>query len=257
MEISEGNNIKLEESDEKGMLNANALKNYLSKAIKAICEINLSDGFGSGFFCKIPYSENNNLLLPVLITNNHVLPRDLINSKNEIKIIINGETKTIFLKQRKIWTDEKMDYTCIEIKEKEDNINSFYYLDDNVLEKNCFNEFYLNKNVIIFGINKEDKQVGFSNGLIKKYKDCFFAYNCNTYPGCSGGCIVNQANNCVIGIHRGEIETTNKSIINQGIFISNVINNIKESKENLFIKVNYCYFYYFNIGSKLLLFLLF
>ena len=53
------------------------------------------------------------------------------------------------------------------------------------------------------------------------------------------------------------MEKTEETILNQGIFISNVINNIKESKENLFIKVNYCYFYYFNIGSKLLLFLLF
>ena len=45
------------------------------EAKKAICIIHLSKGFGSGFLCKIPYTENNNILLPVLITNNHVLSK--------------------------------------------------------------------------------------------------------------------------------------------------------------------------------------
>ena len=58
----EGYNIILENSDEKGMLNAKKTKSYLEKAEKAVCEIILPNGFGSGFFCKIPYTENNNLL---------------------------------------------------------------------------------------------------------------------------------------------------------------------------------------------------
>ena len=227
MEKFEGYNIKLEKADDKGMLNLFAIVDYSSKAQKAICEIKLSNGFGSGFFCKIPYTENDNLLLPVLITNNHVLPRDLLQNKNDIKIVINNESKVISLNQRKVWTDEKIDFTCIEIKENEDNIHTFYNLDDNVLDRNSSNDFYLNKNVLIFAINQKDKQIGFSNGLIKKNKDCFFAYTCNTYPGCSGGCIVNQFNNCVIGIHRGEIETGREKIINQGIFLKNVIRCIK------------------------------
>ena len=69
-------------------------------------------------------------------------------------------------------------------------------MDDNVLDDDC----YLNQNVLIFAINKNDKQIGFSNGIIKNYKDSFFGYNCNTYPGCSGGCIVNQFNNNAIGM---------------------------------------------------------
>ena len=72
MEKFDGYNIKLEKADEKGMLNLNAIINFSSKAKKSICEIKLPNGFGSGFFCKIPYTENDNLLLDVLITNNHV-----------------------------------------------------------------------------------------------------------------------------------------------------------------------------------------
>ena len=231
----EGYNIKLEISDEKGMINGNTMMNYLQKAINAVCEICVSTyKFGSGFFCKIPFMENNIIFLPVLITNNHVLSKKEL--EKEIKIKINGETKIIPLKGRKKWTDEEMDFTCIEIKEKEDNIHTFFSLDDKVLDENYSNEWYLNQNVFIFAINKNDKQIGFSNGIIKKNQDSLFAYTCNTYPGCSGGCIVNQFNNNVIGIHRGAIET-GKNAVNAGIYIYNVIKSIKPSKENILKKV--------------------
>ena len=230
MATFEGNIIKNEKSDEKGMINVNALMNYLPKAKKAICEIDLEKGFGSGFFCKIPYTENNNVLLPVLLTNNHVLSRDELNSIDYIIINIDGEGKAIPLKQRKKWTDEKIDFTCIEIKEEEDDIHTFFQLDDNALDNKYSNDYYLNKKVLIFAINKnDDKQVCLSNGIIIKNENCFFNYTCNTYPGCSGGCIVNQFNNCVIGIHKGGIKT-NKNI---GIYIKDVIKYIKDSKENL------------------------
>ena len=224
-----GFNVKLEKSDEKGMLNVNALLDYLPKAKKAVCEIELSNGFGSGFFCKIPFTENNNFLLPVLITCNHVLPRDLLKSKDYIKIIIDGKSRIISLKERKYWTHEKMDFTCIEIKEKYDDIHTFFNLDDNALCRTISNDDYLNKKVIVFGINQYGKEVGFSNGTIVKNENCFFAYTCNTYPGCSGGCIVNQYNNCIIGIHRGEIENKKKNILNQGIYLRNIIEIIKSS----------------------------
>ena len=227
---SKKKNIKLESSDEKDMVNENSIIEFLSKAKKAICEIKMPNGkFGSGFFCKIPYTDNNNLLLPLLITCNHVLNEDLITSK-DIKIVLDGEGKTISLKQRKKWTDKYLDFACIEIKEKEDNINTFYYLDDNVLDEKCSNNCYLNKNVLIFGINGIDKQIGFSNGLIKKCKTYSFSYNCDTYPGCSGGCIVNQDNNCVIGIHKGE---NINGDLNLGIFIREIFKYIKDNKEKI------------------------
>ena len=264
MDKFEGYDIKLEKADEKGMINGKAIMNYLKKAIKAVCEIKLTNGFGSGFFCKIPLTENNCIFSPVLITNNHVLSREFLNSHDYITIIIDDENKDIPLKQRKIWTDEKMDFTCIEIKE-EDKIHTFFNLDDNVLDTNYSNENYLNQNVIIFAINKDIKQIGFSNGLIKKNLDCFFSYTCNTFPGCSGGCVVNEFNNCVIGIHRGEIKTDNKNSLNAGIYIRNIIKYIKDSKENLLSNVNQYFnnlifiklLIYFIIGRKYLLFLLF
>ena len=232
-----GNDIKFQSSDEKEMINGKAMLYFLPKAIKAVCEICISTNkFGSGFFCKIPYTQNNNLLLPVLITNNHVLSKNELES--DLKIKINGETKVISLKGRKKWTDKTIDFTCIEIKEEEDNIHTFFNLDDNVLDKNYSNDCYLNHHVIIFAINRKDKQIGFSNGVIKKNEESFFEYTCNTFPGCSGGCIVNQINNNIIGIHRAEIKTSNKKAVNEGIYINNVINYIKQSKEKISEKVN-------------------
>ena len=220
-----------ERSGPKGMINLNAIAEYSSKAKKAVCEVIIpGGGFGSGFFCKIPYTENDNLLLPVLITCNHVFNRDLITSK-DIKIIRDGKTKTIPLKRRKKWTDMALDFTCIEIKEKEDKIHTFFNLDDNVLDKNCSNDYYLNKKVIIYGINQNDNnQIGFSNGVITECKYDSFSYTCDTYPGCSGGCIVNQYNNNVIGIHLGAIENTD---LNAGRFIRQIIKYLKNNKETL------------------------
>ena len=234
MGTSQGNGIKFQKSDAKGMIDGDAMMLFLPKAKKAICEIKLPNGFGSGFFCKIPYTEDNNHLIPALITCNHVLSKDLIKTNN-INIILNGQTKTLSLNQRKIWTDEIIDFTCIEIKEKEDNIYTFFNLDDNVFT----NELYLNQNVIIYGINnnKIGSKLVFSNGIINKSYGCNFEYTCNTDSGCSGGCIVNQTDNCVIGIHQGEI-TGNKNVVNAGIFIRDIIKYIKENKNAFVSNVN-------------------
>ena len=233
MKKYKGYDIKLERADEKGMIDGETMIYYLQKAKSAICEI--KEGLGSGFFCKIPYTEDNNHLIPVLLTCNHVLTEDLITKQN-INIILEGKAKNISLNKRKIWTDEIMDFTCIEIKEKEDNIYTFFNFDDNIFT----NENYLNRNVIMYGINfKNGNKFAFSNGIIKSSEDSSFEYTCNTYPGCSGGCIVNQFNNCVIGIHRGEINTGNKNeIVNAGIFIRDVIKYIKEHKNSSLLEVS-------------------
>jgi len=147
--------IKLEKSDENGMTDVDLMLNYLPKVKKAICEIILLKGFGSGFFCKIPYTEDSNHFIPVLITSYHVLTCDLI-KKNYIEIIVDKEFKIISLEQRNIWTDETMDFTCIEIKEKEDNIHTFFNLDDNAININDSKDCYLNQKVLVYGINKKN-----------------------------------------------------------------------------------------------------
>ena len=97
------------------------LISLLSTMIQSICEIMKEDEYGVGFFSKINYKNNE---IYCLLTNNHVLSKDDL--ENDIKIKIDGETKILSLKGRKKWTNKEMDFTCIEIKEEEDNIHTFF-----------------------------------------------------------------------------------------------------------------------------------
>ena len=161
-----------------------------------------------------------------------------------------------------------MDFTWIEIK-KEDNIKTHFFLDDNILKSNYSNKDYLNHSVTVYGLNTKDNyKLYYSNGYIKAQENYLFGHTCNTYPGCSGGCIVIENTNCVIGIHKGH----DKNKVNVGIFINDVIKDIAELVNHcsynlyrlliindiiLLLVVNHCYIYYFIIENKSLLFLLF
>lgn len=166
---------------------------------------------GLGFFVGYPIQKDNNLL-NVLLTCKHVLKKDIVYSKKDIKIKVNDAIKNISLsKKRKKWSSEDLDYSCIEILD-DDGIDDYYQLDDIILKKDYSNDLYLNNmksSIIIFAIMK-NKRRGHSIGLIKNKKDHLFAHNCNTYPGCSGGAIVNKNNNCIKGLHRGEIKNLKK-----------------------------------------------
>ena len=91
---------------------------------KYICKIEMDNGYGTGFLCKIPFGSKNNLL-PVLITNNHVIDENYI---YEIRVIIftkenepNYYYNISFDIPRRFYTDKNNDFTIIEIKH-EDNI---------------------------------------------------------------------------------------------------------------------------------------
>ena len=114
----------------------NSIEEMINQMKKNICKIKIGDAQGTGFFCKIPFPDQNNML-KVLITNNHVIKKDILFKKDqEISILIKEEKKIrkLNLNDRiKYTNDEKIyDITIIEIKE-EDNINNFLELDDNVL----------------------------------------------------------------------------------------------------------------------------
>ena len=76
----------------------------------SVCRI-YNNGNGTGFFTKIPYKSK---LLPVLITNNHVINQDDILNNKIILLYINNDkiTKTLKLnRNRLIYTNEKLDVT--------------------------------------------------------------------------------------------------------------------------------------------------
>jgi len=120
-----------------------------------ICKINIGKnrGRGTGFFCEIPFPDENNML-PVFITNNHVINEKLLyeeNSTIEVEIKEFG-VKTINLNNRMKYTNKDYDITIIEVKDT-DVLGNNLELDDNiinnVIKNENKNEKYINKTLYI------------------------------------------------------------------------------------------------------------
>ena len=74
---------------------------------------------GTGFFCKINY---RNELIPVMITNYHIIDENFIEKNNKIKIKINENSKLINISiDNIIYSSETNKYDLIIIKLKEES----------------------------------------------------------------------------------------------------------------------------------------
>ena len=178
---------------------------------KCVCKIRLKDIQGTGFFCKIPFPDINNRL-PVIITNNHIINEELLNTKGS-KIIIDikeeDSLKEISLDNRITFTNREYDITIIEIKET-DNINNYLELDDiiidDILNNNNKNMVYIDNEVYI--IEYPEGKLSISSGQVndifedKKY---IFLHQCRTKAGSAGSPILNISNNKVIGVHHSAL----------------------------------------------------
>ena len=196
---------------------------------KNICKIKIGEEQGTGFFCKIPFPDKNNML-PVFITNNKVLGEELLYKKDAI-ISINIKTekdiKEINLNNRMKYTNNDYDITIIEIKEK-DKIKNYLELDDNIINRIINNENNKNKYIdkTIYILQYPEGNLSVSYGILDKInedKKYIFNHNCCTKIGSSGSPVLG-VNNKLIGIHK-------EGIYNKAIFLDYPI------KE--FIKINY------------------
>ena len=96
------------------------------KKLNATCKILNRDGTskGTGFFCEIIL---NNTLKKVLFTNNHVLN----NYNSDIKIEYDRDIIKLKKENRFFYTNEDLDYSCIEILDS-DNFNNYFKVDKNI-----------------------------------------------------------------------------------------------------------------------------
>ena len=175
---------------------------------KYICKIKINNEKGTGFFCKIPFPDKNNML-PVFITNNHVINK--LNGKiviyieeecNEREIIINND-RMIYMSD-----EQKYDITIVEIKE-EYNIQHYLELDDNIINDILNNDInnkaakYIDDTVYI--IQYPLAKLSVSYGVIKgvfEDKAYEFQHSCSTRCGSSGSPLLNLDCNKIIGIHK-------------------------------------------------------
>ena len=215
-------------------------KLILSQMENCICKIVKDNGHkGTGFFCLIPFPDNNNLL-KVLITNNHILNENDIQDYKMIKFImynkerkIEEEKKIRIDESRKKFTikneDEGIDLTIIEIRQYRDKINDFLRVDDNILELDC-----KRKSIYILHYPQEERLVSY--GLINDiYEGKKINHYCNTEYGSSGSPILSLNNFKVIGVHYGGSQIIN-SKFNFGTFIKYAINEFNNKYKNEIIK---------------------
>ena len=211
-------------------------KKILDQMAKNICKINIDGKRGTGFFTKIPIDDK---LIPVFMTNYHVIDKEYLDSKNEIKVdLYNDESKIINIKNKVIYYNKEYDVVVVEIDEKKDGKYDYLALDDNILKKNKIDD-YIGKSIYIiqYPSYQENQQLSVSYGIIKNRFDDEEEYNfrhyCSTEYGSSGSPILNIYNNKIIGIHKQRHEKNNYNI---GSFlyysIKEYINKYKEKINN-------------------------
>ena len=192
-------------------------KKILEQMEKNICIIKIDNIQGTGFFTKIPFPDLNNML-PVLITNNHIINEELLNANDE-KIIIRIKQdnffKTLNLNNRIKYSREDYDITIIEIKDEDEIIN---YLDlddiiiDDILKNNNANVEYIDKTIYIIHYPKSELSVSYgvlSN--IDELKKFDLIHSCSTEPGSSGSPIFNLKNK-VLGYHKDGLSSNNNNL---------------------------------------------
>jgi len=205
----------------------NIEQQLLEKAKKAICKIistiNNKNEIGTGFFCKIHYNNNKNII-KVLFTNNHILNEESLKVGKIINIIYQGKAKDIKITNDRLYfTDSRdykkgLDYSCIEIFDS-DEIEDFYeiYIDN------------LSNNEIV-SINGyfNGKELNVQSGHLKEIKNYKIYHSVHTEHGCSGSPIILTYRNFnIIGIHRCFIK---EKQLNLGSYIIDVLKHINEEK---------------------------
>jgi len=172
--------------------------NY-KKYKNCICVVN-GIKTGTGFFTKILYKDN---LIPVLITNNHIINDKFLEKEKIIKIYINKKAILINInKDSKIYSSISGEFDITIIRVDEDDINEFLVIDENIF-KDKSELTYKNENIFIlhYQYGKEAK-VSNGNGIeiISEYN---IKHKCNTDYCSSGAPILSDVTEQVIGIHKG------------------------------------------------------
>ena len=162
-----------------------------------------NNGIGTGFFCNL-----KNSYFPfqkVLFTNNHVLNKESIAPGEKIKLIYEQKSIIIEMTQkRNVFTNEKLDYTCIEIFD-EDEITNFFDIDTSVINNKSSLE---DEEIFILQYN-ETKNLLFSSGKILHIKNDKMVHSAATSSGSSGSPLIRRNRNelnYIVGIHFGTLK---------------------------------------------------
>ena len=175
-----------------------ATETILSQMNNCVCRIYINNCEGAGFFTKIPYKSQ---LLPVLLTNNHVIGQDDILYNNYFSIYLDNDKKTKRIQldnNRLMYTNEKFDITIIEIKDNGKLNNKYLELDDEIMNYfqsnkedgfNYLSDLYSNKSIYLINY-PENKDVVVSYAQPPNFSESEIFHKCSTKKGSSGSPIL-------------------------------------------------------------------
>ena len=209
--------------------NLKPLDKNIIKVSPSVCKVMTNISNGTGFLIKL--NRNNNILF-CLMTNEHVIKREMVENKEDIKIKYDCELKDININldntKRLIrdFMNINIDITIIEILPK-DNIEEHYFL-----EPELNNIKNIKNHLIYIPQYPAGNNFCYSSGNIIGITDIEITHNSTTKFGSSGSPIFLENSIKVIGIHKqGNI----KKQENYGNFIYPII---KELQNNIIINNN-------------------
>ena len=220
-------------------------KTILNQLMNCICKLNINGVNGTGFFCKIPFQNNETKIL--LMTNYHVLDKNYYEANNKINLLINDEKeiKTIDLRiKRNTYFNQENDITLIELNEN-DNINNFLELDENLFRHNN-NILYEYKSLYVLQYPKGGN-AAVSYGLLTSLDKYEIKHICSTENGSSGSPILNLETNKVIGIHK---EGSINFEFNKGIYLKYILIDFIQKNTNKINENQYSFIHNNNINSQ-------
>ncbi len=209
----------------------NKIDGCLFDVCRSICKIILSNGKGSGFLIKL-YRGNDEFYC--LMTNEHVITKEMVESKEKIEIFYNNQKKRIEIeldKNERYIKDYiylEIDVIIIEILKK-DNINEDYFL---LPDLDYIEGYEKYKNKIIYIPQYAKGELSYSKGKIKEIKNYEFSHLASTKSGSSGSPIFIENSRYVMGIHKQGKKDKSKNYGNFiGIIIESLKKNLKYDKE--------------------------
>ena len=211
------------------MVNISCTKKILNQMINCICKIKIKGANGTGFFCTVPFDNNNNKI-KVLITNYHVLNDKYCKENKEINLLLNDDNEAVIINldiERITYFNEEYDITIIELKEI-DKIKEYIELDDNIF-KNNEQIFYEEKSIYVIQY-ANGKNACVSYGLLTGMDKYNIIHKCSTDNGSSGSPILNLENNKVIGIHKHGFIGFN---FNEGTLLKFPLNDFIQKNKNI------------------------
>ena len=204
---------------------------------KSLCKIKINQElYIHGFFAIVHYPTIFESMLCLITNNKEINTQFLLNAEN-IEIIFNKKPFSIsFDYYRRIWTDEKLDFTCIEIIKMDNIYKKIKPLEiiNNISISNASDNNIKYDKAYFISINNSE-EIDLIQSKLNQIDDSSFNHE---YKEAISGTPIFFKDEIddlkIFGINCSKDENGNL----KGIYILNIINYIKNNKENNYLNKN-------------------